>query len=101
VTHVSDEECDAYFRTRARESQLGAWASRQSRPLERHDLLFERVRDLDEQWAGKEVPRPRWWGGYRVRPVAIEFWIAGGFRLHKRERYDAVGAGWTMTLLNP
>jgi pyridoxamine 5'-phosphate oxidase len=101
VTPVSDEESDEYFHTRPRESQLGAWASRQSRPLERHDLLFERMKDLEAEHAGKEVPRPRWWGGYRLRPTAIEFWLAGGFRLHLRELYSQDGDGWRKELLNP
>ncbi len=101
VEELTDQESDDYFHSRPRESQLGAWASRQSRPLERHELLFERMQDLEEQYAGKEVPRPRWWGGYRVLPVAIEFWRAGGFRLHLRELYTRDGEGWMKELLNP
>jgi pyridoxamine 5'-phosphate oxidase len=103
---VSDAESDAYFGSRPRESQLGAWASRQSRPLERYELLQERLKDLDEQWKGEAVPRPRWWGGTRVLPEVIEFWVSGPSRLHRRERYDREGhegepAGWRLTLLNP
>ena len=101
VERVTEEESDAYFASRERESQLGAWASRQSRPLERYELLAERLHDLDEEHAGKPVPRPRWWGGYRVRPTAIEFWKAGKFRLHHRERYVKEGDGWRKELLNP
>lgn len=101
VERVTEAESDAYFASRARESQLGAWASRQSRPLERHELLAERLHDLDEEHAGKPVPRPRWWGGYRVRPTAIEFWRSGKFRLHHRERYVKEGDGWRVELLNP
>src|SRR5262249_57273385 len=98
---VSDAESDAYFASRPRESQLGAWASRQSRPLERHELLVERVRDLDADYAGRAGPRPRPWGGYRVLPERIEFWKHGEFRLHHRELYVREGAGWRKELLNP
>jgi pyridoxamine 5'-phosphate oxidase len=101
VEPVADAESDAYFASRPRESQLGAWASRQSRPLERHELLVERVRDLDVEHGGHEVPRPRWWGGYRVLPERIEFWRHGEFRLHHRELYTRDGAGWRKELLNP
>jgi pyridoxamine 5'-phosphate oxidase len=101
VERVTEEESDAYFASRARESQLGAWASRQSRPLEKHELLGQRLRDLEEEYAGKPVPRPRWWGGYRVRPTVIEFWKSGKFRLHHRERYEKEGDGWRKELLNP
>lgn len=101
VEHTSDAESDAYFGSRPRESQLGAWASRQSRPLERHELLLERLHDLAAQHEGSEVPRPRWWGGYRVRPEAIEFWRQGTHRLHHRERYTKTGDGWRNELLNP
>jgi len=101
VERVTEEESDAYFASRARESQLGAWASRQSRPLERYELLAERLHDLDEKHAGKAVPRPRWWGGYRVLPTAIEFWKSGKFRLHHRELYLKEGDGWKKELLNP
>jgi pyridoxamine 5'-phosphate oxidase len=101
VERVTDSESDAYFQTRARESQLGAWASRQSRPLERYELLVERLQDLEKEYAGRAVPRPPWWGGYRVLPVRIEFWKSGPFRLHHRELYLKSGDGWTKELLNP
>src|SRR5262245_50785559 len=71
VEIVDDAESDAYFATRGRESQLGAWASRQSRPLESRAILLERMKDLEAEHAGKGVPRPRWWGGYRVVPTTI------------------------------
>src|SRR5262249_28077010 len=101
VEPVSDTDSDAYFATRPRESQLGAWASRQSRPLERHDLLIERVRDPDAEYAGRDVPRPRHWGGYRLLPERIELWKQGPSRLHHRELYVKEGAGWRKELLNP
>ena len=99
---VDEAEADAYFQTRPRESQLGAWASRQSRPLETYDLLQQRFADLTEMYEGKTVPRPRWWGGYRVIPSRIEFWKAGLHRLHHREAYvRADDGGWRIELLNP
>jgi pyridoxamine 5'-phosphate oxidase len=102
VEKTSDAESDAYFASRPRESQLGAWASRQSRPLERHDLLAERFAELDELYRDRPVPRPRWWGGYRVLPRRIEFWKNGAHRLHHREVYSRAGDGdWTVELLNP
>jgi pyridoxamine 5'-phosphate oxidase len=101
VELVDDAESDAYFASRPRDSQLGAWASRQSRPLERHELLLERLQDLEEAHAGQPVPRPRWWGGYRVVPDRIEFWKSGPHRLHHRELYVRDGTGWRTELLNP
>ncbi len=102
VERVSDEESDAYFASRPRESQLGAWASRQSRPIEAHGLLLERFADLVEMYEGKTVPRPRWWGGYRVIPARIEFWRNGPHRLHHREVYFRADDGaWRRELLNP
>src|SRR5262249_47418011 len=101
VEPVTDAESDVYFASRARESQLGAWASRQSRPLERYELLEERLHDLDDAYAGQEVPRPRHWGGYRVVPDRIEFWKSAPHRLHRREVYTRAEGGWAMELLNP
>lgn len=101
VELTSDAESDAYFASRPRESQLGAWCSRQSRPLERHELLAERLADLTEMYADKAVPRPRWWGGYRVLPERIEFWKNGAHRLHHRELYTREGESWRVELLNP
>lgn len=101
VEKVTEAESDAYFASRPRESQLGAWASRQSRPLEAHALLVERLRDLEEMHADQPVPRPRWWGGYRVLPTRIEFWKNGPARLHHREVYLKTGDSWTTELLNP
>ena len=101
VELTTDAESDAYFHTRPRDSQLGAWASRQSRPLESKELLVDRLRDLEAQYAGAEVPRPRWWGGYRVLPLVIEFWRAGEYRLHHRELYTKDENGWRKELLNP
>ncbi|HKA87781.1 MAG TPA: pyridoxamine 5'-phosphate oxidase [Haliangiales bacterium] len=101
IEQVSDAESDAYFKTRPRESQLGAWASRQSRQLESRDILLERFQDLGEEYDGKPIPRPPWWGGYRVRPRRIEFWRHGDYRLHERELYVRGEGGWLHVLLNP
>jgi pyridoxamine 5'-phosphate oxidase len=97
-------DSDAYFAARPRESQLGAWASRQSRPLEAYEMLGERFEELGELYAGKPVPRPRWWGGLRIVPSRIEFWRNGPHRLHHRELYTrdpSSGGRWRVELLNP
>jgi pyridoxamine 5'-phosphate oxidase len=104
VERTSDAESDEYFASRPRESQLGAWASRQSRPLEAYGMLAERFEELEQMYAGKPVPRPRWWGGYRVVPARIEFWRNGPHRLHLREAYTrdpSAAGGWSIELLNP
>jgi pyridoxamine 5'-phosphate oxidase len=102
VEKVTDAESDAYFASRPRISQLGAWASRQSRELEKYEMLKERVEMIDEQYKDQPVPRPRWWGGYRILPQAIEFWKQGEFRLHHRELYRREEDGsWSCVLLNP
>jgi pyridoxamine 5'-phosphate oxidase len=102
VEQTSDEESDAYFASRPRESQLGAWASRQSRTLERYELLAERVEMIDEEYKDAPIPRPRWWGGYRILPHTIEFWRQGAARLHHRELYRKDESGlWQAELLNP
>ena len=103
ATRVSEAEADAYFASRPRESQLGAWASNQSEPLARREDLEARFAELWRKYEGKPVPRPPHWSGYRVAPLAIEFWHNRPSRLHQRELYtrDRPGAPWTMTLLNP
>jgi pyridoxamine 5'-phosphate oxidase len=96
------EESDGYFASRPRGSRLGAWASEQSRPVEDRSLLEERVRTLEVQYEGREVPRPPFWGGYRVEPDSVEFWQGRENRLHDRLLYrrDA-GGGWTLERLQP
>jgi pyridoxamine 5'-phosphate oxidase len=103
VEHLPNPESDAYFASRPRESQLGAWASRQSRPLSSRQVLMERFEQLTAEHADHPVPRPGWWGGYLVIPHSIEFWKHGSHRLHERTLYQREGEGpeWTAELLNP
>lgn len=98
---VSDEEADAYFASRPRESQLGAWASLQSQPLPSREVLEERVVALMQKYDGQQVPRPPHWSGFRVVPDRIEFWKAHPFRMHWRENYTKAGDGWVVGTLYP
>jgi pyridoxamine 5'-phosphate oxidase len=101
VTKVSDEEADAYFATRDRGSQIGAWASRQSEPLETPTALDERVAKYEKEFEGKTVPRPEYWSGFRVWPERIEFWKGKPNRLHERHLYLRDGEGWLVETLYP
>ena len=101
VERVSGEESAQYFRTRPRGGQLGAWASRQSEEIESRDVLEERVRDLEREYGGREVPLPPFWGGYRLAPDRIELWQHGDDRLHDRFAYSRRGTGWARKRLSP
>lgn len=101
VERVSDEESDSYFESRPRGSQIGAWASEQSRPLTDRSELENRVKSLEERYAGQDVPRPPQWGGYRVVPDRIEFWQSGEYRLHDRFEYRRDENAWVVRRLNP
>lgn len=102
VERVSDDEADAYFATRPRESQVGAWASDQSRPMAQWTDFQDRLREFEHRFAGGKVPRPPHWSGWRILPARVEFWREGDFRLHERLIYLADGkGGWTTKMLYP
>lgn len=108
VEKVSDEEADAYFATRPRTSQIGAWASQQTQPMEDFEQLDYRVGLAEEKFKDEEhIPRPPHWGGYRIKPKRIEFWHAGDNRLHKRYVYkrdlndDGTASDWRAQWLFP
>ena len=102
VELVSDDEADAYFASRPRASQLGAWASRQSETLESRATFESRLVQAERQFDGREVPRPARWTGFRVRPQRIEFWYGAEFRLHQRDMYERDRAGaWSLRMLYP
>jgi pyridoxamine 5'-phosphate oxidase len=103
VERASDAEAEAYFGSRPRESQIGAWASDQSEPLADRATLDRRVAEAEERFAGSPVPRPPHWGGYRLVPVEMEAWQGRPNRLHDRFRYSraATGDAWVIVRLNP
>jgi pyridoxamine 5'-phosphate oxidase len=104
VTPVSAAEADAYFASRARDSQLGALASEQSAPLASRSIFLARYEEVSDRFAGREVERPAHWTGYLLTPDALEFWIDRPHRLHERRRFtrDAnAPGGWASTLLYP
>ena len=103
VARVSDAESDAYFASRARLSRIGAWASQQSRPLESRAKLEAAAAAYAKQFGEGDIPRPAYWGGYRLTPTEIEFWRDGEFRLHDRVRFvrAAEGQPWSRERLYP
>jgi len=101
VRQVSDEEADAYFSTRDKGSQIGAWASHQSEPLENRETLIHRFQELEQKYEGMEVPRPPHWTGYVLSPETVEFWTQREFRLHDRFLFTLQEGTWTSQRLNP
>ncbi|MFO1189096.1 MAG: pyridoxamine 5'-phosphate oxidase [Alphaproteobacteria bacterium] len=101
IERVSDADADAYFASRPRESRIGAWASQQSRPLKSRLALEKAVARYGLKFGLGEVPRPPYWGGYRLMPDRIEFWTAGAFRLHDRLVYTRADGQWTTVKLYP
>jgi pyridoxamine 5'-phosphate oxidase len=100
VMSIADSE--PYYHSRPRQSQLGAWASRQSRVIGSRAELEDRVAELERRWPPPApVPMPDFWGGYLLVPETVEFWQAGAFRLHDRFRYRRDGAGWAVQRLSP
>jgi pyridoxamine 5'-phosphate oxidase len=101
VEQVSDTEADSYFAGRSRESQVGSWASDQSRPLESRELFARRYEEVQSKFEGRPVPRPPRWSGFRLIPDRIEFWTDRPHRLHERRLFTRRGDGWTEGLLYP
>lgn len=102
VDIVAEAEADAYFATRPRGSQLGAWASKQSETLDSRETFEQRLAKVEMEFEGRDVPRPPRWGGFRVKPEHIEFWFGADFRLHERWLYERDRAGeWAKRMLYP
>jgi pyridoxamine 5'-phosphate oxidase len=101
VERVSDAEANAYFASRPRGSQIGAWASQQSAPLDTRETLLQRFAEVERRYEGSTVPRPEYWSGLRIVPDRYEFWIGQENRLHIRTRYQRQRGSWQQELLYP
>ena len=101
IERISKEESNAYFQSRGRGSRIGAWASHQSQEVDDRETLVQRVKYYEDKFAGKEIPLPDFWGGYRVIPEKIEFWQGKADRLHDRFVYQPSENNWKITRLNP
>jgi len=102
TSKVSEKEADEYFNSRSYDSKIGAWASNQSSPLKKRGDLFDLVKNYKEKFPDQnKVPRPKFWSGWRLKPVEIEFWLNGENRLHERLKYIKLKEGWKKILLNP
>ena len=101
ASRLPSRESDAYFASRPRGSRLGAWASEQSRPVRDRSVLEERIKALEAEYQNREIPRPPFWGGYRVEPEAIEFWQGRENRLHDRIAYRREEGVWRLERLQP
>lgn len=101
VHQVSDEDADAYFASRSRDSRIGSWASDQSRPLDRRETFEQRIAEVRERFEGEDVPRPPRWSGFLLVPDKVEFWSDRPHRLHERRLFTREGDGWSEGLLYP
>lgn len=101
VEKVTSKEADDYFASRRRESQIGAWASKQSHEMQDWQEFEDRITQISKDFDGQEVPRPPFWSGFRVVPDVIEFWHEGDFRIHKREVYEKYADGWNIKKIYP
>ena len=101
VTRTSSEESHDYFRTRPRESQIGAWASEQSEVISGREVLEQRATELETMYCDRDIDCPEHWGGYRLKPERIEFWKSRVGRLHDRILYQRTAGGWTISRLAP
>ena len=101
VEKVSSQEADDYFSSRRRESQIGAWASKQSQEMENWQEFEDRITEIEKKFNSQKVPRPEFWSGFRVVPNLIEFWQEGDFRIHRREVYEKSGDGWKVKKIYP